>query len=164
MAIGAKRKRHTAKGLPPGERLRRDKITGIEPYPQWGWVSRITDPSLITPEHLFAAYGFNNNSGKPICKNKYSGSEVREWEERKVDVTQETGSKAVAGEDEGDVIIISSDDEEQYICDKKRCKENPQCLNYLGQVKLENQGLFGSDITICVTLLYNDQMLHLHPS
>lgn len=152
MAIGAKRKRAPAKGLPPGERLRRDKIAGAELYSQWSWVSRISDPSLITSEHLFAAYGFNNKSGKPICKNKYLGPDVLECKERFMDVAQEAEANALAWEIEDDVIIVSSDDEEKSLCDKKRCKDNSQCLNYLGQVKLEDQGLFSSDITIWVSI------------
>ena len=153
MAIGAKRNRTPANGLPPGERLRRDKISGVELYSQWRWVSRISDPSLITTENLFAAYGFSDNFGKPICKNRYSRSDAQDCKERKVDVAHEAESKAVAGEDEDDVIIISSGDEEIFVCDKKRCKENPHCLNYLGQVKLENQGLCESNSTLCAILL-----------
>ncbi|KAF8480713.1 cysteine proteinase [Gautieria morchelliformis] len=137
MVVGATRKRPPGKGLPTGERLRRDKLAGAELYSQWGWVSRISDPSLITDEHLFAACGFQENSGKPICKNKYIGSDVLDDKECRVDVVQ-SGIKPVAREDEDDVIIISSD-EEQSICNKKRCKENPHCLNYLGQDKLESQ-------------------------
>ncbi|KAF8521530.1 hypothetical protein JB92DRAFT_3141227 [Gautieria morchelliformis] len=137
MVVGATRKRPPGKGLPTGERLRRDKLAGAEHYSQWGWVSRISDPSLITDEHLFAACGFQENSGKPICKNKYIGSDVLDDKECRVDVVQ-SGIKPVAGEDEDDIIIISSD-EEQSICNRKRCKEHPHCLNYLGQDKLESQ-------------------------
>ncbi|KAF8587403.1 cysteine proteinase [Ramaria rubella] len=139
MAIGAKRKRPFSKGLPPGERLKRDKLDGAEVYSQWGWVSRVTDASHITLEHRLAAYGFTDKVGKPICKNKYTESSERERKRQKVAVVREVESRAVPGENDDDIIIISSDDEELFFCDKKYCKENPQCVNYLGQVKLENQ-------------------------
>jgi ubiquitin carboxyl-terminal hydrolase 48 len=147
MVLGARRRRPPAKGLLPGERLRRDKLAGAELYSQWGWVSRISDPSLITSDHLFSACGFNDKSGKPLCRNKYSDSDARKPEEGRVDAAQDTGSNTVAGGDDAEVIIVTSDDEELPLCNKKRCKENPQCLNYLGQVKLENQGRLGTHHT-----------------
>lgn len=139
MVLGARRKRPPSKGLLPGERLRRDRLAGAELYSQWGWVSRISDPSLITSEHLFAACGFNDKSSKPICRNKYSGSDTREPEDE-ADPPQDVGPDLTARGDDDDVIVITSDDEQQPVCNKKLCKENPQCLNYLGQVNLENQG------------------------
>ncbi|THH10686.1 hypothetical protein EW145_g1149 [Phellinidium pouzarii] len=41
-------------------------------------------------------------------------------------------------EDLSDVIVIS-DGEDELLCDKKRCKDNPFCLNYLGQDKWEDE-------------------------
>ena len=154
MAVGTKRRRPPAKGLLPGERLRRDKLAGSELHSQWGWVSWISDPSMITSEHLFTACGFNNTSEKPICKNKYSDG--REPKEGNVGSTQDP--KPTARGDEEDIIIVSSDDEEPYVCTKGRCKENPQCLNHLGQAKLENQGEF-SHVTIILNLTSGGQMV-----
>ena len=43
-----------------------------------------------------------------------------------------------SGELEDDIIVVS--DEESSACDSKMCKNNPYCLNYLGQEKWENEG------------------------
>ncbi|KAJ8496755.1 hypothetical protein ONZ45_g12333 [Pleurotus djamor] len=48
------------------------------------------------------------------------------------DVSMEMDVDAVAGELRDDVIVISDDDLEPE-CTKKTCKNNPNCLNYLGQ-------------------------------
>lgn len=43
------------------------------------------------------------------------------------------------GELDDDVIVIS--DDEPPACSKKLCKGNPNCLNYLGQERWEDEGI-----------------------
>ena len=144
MPVGTKRKRHVPSGLHAGERLKRDQLAGADIFTQWGWIPKISDPSQIIPEHRLAACGFHDKIGKPICKNKYSMLDEPEHKKRKTDVAPKTTLKLPEGEDAGDIIVVSSDDEEPEYCTKKRCKENPQCVNYVGQIKLENGVLFSS--------------------
>ena len=49
-------------------------------------------------------------------------------------------SSSAEGEIEDDVIVISDDDAPP--CTKKLCRANPNCLNYLGQEKWEEEGPF----------------------
>jgi ubiquitin carboxyl-terminal hydrolase 48 len=128
-----KRKRHaspSSKGLVAGEQLKRNKLAGRD-YSAWGWVgTEVTDPSEITREHLLATCGFSKKNNQHCCPNIYvedTGGRCRE-------------SKPVAdsAEREADVIVISDDEEPP--CSKKRCKSNPNCLNYLGQEKWEDEG------------------------
>lgn len=47
-------------------------------------------------------------------------------------------AKVAKGELEDDIIVISEDD--HPVCDSRTCKSNPNCVNYLGQDKWENEG------------------------
>ena len=42
--------------------------------------------------------------------------------------------------DEDDGVVVISDDEGPT-CDKKTCRSNPNCLNYLGQEQWEDEGV-----------------------
>lgn len=143
MVAGSKRRKPIVKGLAPGERIKRDKLNGREgEYSQWGWINHIKDPSLITTEHILTSYGFLDKLRKPVCKNKWtklkdaSKSADEPTTEGSVKDSVRATDKPKDGED---IIVIASDDEDLATCDKKKCKENTHCLNYLGQAKLENE-------------------------
>ncbi|KAF8511943.1 cysteine proteinase [Hysterangium stoloniferum] len=138
MTSNGKRKRPPAKGLAAGERLKRDNLAGAEhEYSQWGWVSRITEPSQITLEHKFAACGFTDKINRPLCKNIYSEPEEPQPKRLKIEVAPKELDLAT-GEDVDDIIVISSDEDEHPVCTNKKCKGNPQCVNFLGQARLES--------------------------
>ncbi|KAJ7632814.1 cysteine proteinase [Roridomyces roridus] len=99
-----KRKRDASpKGLAAGEPLKR--TAHAIAASSWGWVgSEAEDVSNITQEHMAAACGLSQRN------------------------------TPVNGEIDEDIIVISSDDEEDDPnCVKRTCRNNPNCLNYLGQ-------------------------------
>ncbi|KAI0079874.1 cysteine proteinase [Panus rudis PR-1116 ss-1] len=123
----------SANGAVAGERLKRARLAGHD-YSTWGWVGTdVTDASQITLEHRLATCGLSRESTFPFCANRFSGKVDRE---DKPDVP--TQSTATAGELEDDVIVVSDDDEFAH-CDPKNCRNNPNCLNYLGQEKWEDE-------------------------
>ncbi|KAF9218284.1 cysteine proteinase, partial [Gyrodon lividus] len=132
-----KRKRRASpppKGLPAGEPLKRAKLAGSESS-TWGWVgTEASDPSHITLGHRLMTCGLSGRNGNPFCGNKY----VSKPEMPKLAPSAENSETSVAkGELENDIIIVS--DDEPPPCNKKVCKNNPNCLNYLGQEKWENE-------------------------
>lgn len=143
MVVGTKRRRPVAKGLAPGERLKHDKLAGYEgEYSQWGWINNLSDPSLISMEHMLTAYGFLDKLRKPLCKNKYTKQKDTAGTDKKPAKEATQHPRVADGpQHEEDIIIISSGDEAKAACDKKRCRDNIHCLNYLGQVRLENEGV-----------------------
>ncbi len=123
-----------AQGLTAGERLKRAKLSGND-YLAWGWVgSEVTNPAQITLQHRRATCGFSDSNPYPFCPNKYSVASKTK------DTSQVNKGKRpkVEGELEDDVIVIS--DDEALLCTGKICKANPNCLNYLGQDKWQNEG------------------------
>ncbi|KAJ6623503.1 hypothetical protein B0H10DRAFT_2010118 [Mycena sp. CBHHK59/15] len=124
-----KRKRDaspSSKGLAAGEPLKRTAFSA-----NWGWVgSEAIDPSQITAEHLSVACGLLRNT-HPFCRNKFAPEPPRKEKSEPM--------RPVNGEIEEDIIVISSDDEEDTNCIKRNCKINPNCLNYLGQNKWEDE-------------------------
>ncbi|TFK42426.1 hypothetical protein BDQ12DRAFT_644097 [Crucibulum laeve] len=129
--MAPKRKRRAspaAKGLAPGEQLKRSALLSD---PSWSWVGiEASDTSEITADHLLTTCGFSNRNLHPFCPNKYAPKEENVCKEEKSSVVSK-------GELEDDVIIIS--DGEGLQCTKKTCKGNPNCLNYLGQDKWEDE-------------------------
>lgn len=88
----------------------------IADYSAWGWVGLdVLKLEQITRAHLMIAYGFSSH-GKVFHPCKY---------------TTET-----AGEDEDTAVVVV----EENICDKKACRKDPLCTNFLGQEKWENAG------------------------
>ena len=134
-----KRPRRTspaAQGLSAGEKLKRAKLSGND-YLAWSWVdAEVTSVADIRPEHRLATCGFSGRNNHPFCPNKYtpiaSDSNAPKTESQK--------PSNVSGELEDDIIVVS--DEESSACDNKTCKNNPNCLNYLGQEKWENESMF----------------------
>lgn len=133
--MATKRKRRTdlaPRGLAPGEQLNRNALTGTTVDYTWSWVGTdVRDPAGITTEHRMRACGLSKNSKYPYCSNKYASQKI---------VRDKSASKqgTTGGELDDDVIIIS--DDEPPPCSKKLCKGNPNCLNYLGQDKWEDEG------------------------
>jgi ubiquitin carboxyl-terminal hydrolase 48 len=130
--MSTKRKRRaspTTTGLAAGEQLKRSTLPGNESS-VWGWVgTEVLDASHITKEHRMITCGLSKRSRHPFCPNKYASFR------RKRSPPQES---AATGELDDDVIVISDDEQPQ--CSKKSCKNNPNCLNYLGQEKWEDEG------------------------
>lgn len=128
-----KRKRrvgHTTEGLAAGERLKRHKLaTSISDSP-WGWVgTEVIDASEISLKHRLATCSFAR--APTFCPNKYS---FRPPKPESQD-TQENVERSARG---GDDVIVISDDEAPH-CNKKLCRKNPNCVNYVGQEKWENR-------------------------
>ncbi|KAK7020447.1 hypothetical protein R3P38DRAFT_2969526 [Favolaschia claudopus] len=127
-----KRKREDAssKGLAAGEPLKRTAHAIIAS--SWGWVgSEASETAQITEEHLSATCGLSKRNTHPFCRNKFTKyPSKREQKKPRVPVN---------GEIDEDIIVISSDEEEDPTCVKRHCKNNPNCLNYLGQKKWEDE-------------------------
>ncbi|KAI0044824.1 cysteine proteinase [Auriscalpium vulgare] len=131
--MAAKRPRRvgTREGLLAGERLKRQKLATEEDWDTgpWGWVgTEVTDASLIGEEHRLATCGMSKRSAHPFCANKYR---------RKAQDKAGEPGPVVHGELADDVIVIS--DDESPSCSKRACAKNPNCLNYLGQEKWEDE-------------------------
>ena len=130
----SKRKRRaspTPKGLAAGEQLNRDTLTGNDSTSAWGWVgTEVLDASHITKEHRMLTCGLSRRSRHPFCSNKYASVNKKRASPRQ--------EPTANGELADDVIVIS--DDEPSPCSKKSCKNNPNCLSYLGQDKWEDRG------------------------
>jgi hypothetical protein len=123
-----KRKREP-KGLGRGEQLKRTKLAGVD-FCNWNWIgAEVVDTSQITPEHRLAACGLE--SWRPICPNKYAP---------KLRNSKSKAPKSSVPLDNSEDVVI--EDEPPHLCDKTTCRKNPNCLNYLGQEKWENSGMY----------------------
>lgn len=110
------------KGLAAGEQLKRGKLPGSDP---WGWVgTEVTHSSQITLEHRLMSCGLSRRSNNSLCANKYAHKLEKQ--------SSPTPKRESAGGELGDDVIVVLDDE-PLPCSKKLCKNNPNCLNYLGQ-------------------------------
>ncbi|KAG2041623.1 cysteine proteinase [Suillus americanus] len=110
------------KGLAAGEQLKRGKLPGSDP---WGWVgTEVTCSSQIISEHRLLSCGLSRRSNNPLCANKYAHKPEKQ--------SSPAPKRELAGGELGDDVIVVSDDEPPP-CSKKLCKNNPNCLNYLGQ-------------------------------
>ncbi|EKM55145.1 uncharacterized protein PHACADRAFT_94093 [Phanerochaete carnosa HHB-10118-sp] len=120
-------------GLHAGEKLKRTKLSGNE-YLAWSWVgTEVTDAVDITSEHRLATCGLSKKNGHCFCVNKYAPATSHG-----PPIKEEPSKPLASGELEDDVIVVS--DDELLICDAKTCKSNPNCLNYLGQERWQNEG------------------------
>ena len=128
-----KRKRRTSpasNGLSAGEQLKRSTLAGND-SPTWGWVgTEVLDSSQITTEHRMMSCGFSSRNKIPFCPNKYASVE------KQIKSPREALDSSTSAPD--DIIVIS--DDEPPLCNKKLCRNNPNCLNYLGQDKWEDEG------------------------
>jgi hypothetical protein len=133
-----KRKRTRAspppKGLAAGEQLKRAKLVAGESS-AWGWVdTEVSHPSQITVEHRMITCGLSQHNNNPFCGNKLS----RKPAHSPAPPAEGAKAKVANGELENDVIVVS--DDAPPPCNKKLCKNNPNCLNYLGQQQWEDEG------------------------
>lgn len=96
---------------------------------RWNWIgSDVSRSNEITLTHRIRAAGLEQCDGRRACRNIYS---------RKV----ANGFSAMCISDATeDLITIDSDEEFDSSCTKKLCKDNPFCLNYLGQELWEDEG------------------------
>lgn len=151
--MSPKRKRRcspTPRGLAPGEHLKRTKLAGNESS-AWGWVDiEVSDPAQITPEHYLMTCGLSQRNKNSFCGNNYA---QRPPQTNHAPVGQQPSSEVATGELENDLIVIS--DEEPSRCTKKTCKNNPNCLNHLGQEQWEDEGAY----TIAGASLISEQWL-----
>ena len=123
-----------AQGLSAGEKLKRAKLSGNE-HLAWSWVgTEATSAADVAPEHRLAACGLSRRNNHPFCANKYAPPPPN----ARAAKTEAVKPASASGELEDDIIVVS--DEESAACDSKLCKNNPNCLNYLGQEKWENEG------------------------
>lgn len=133
-----KRKRRTSpapKGLSAGEQLKRSTLAGT---PTWGWVGiEVLDSSQITTEHRMMSCGLSSRNKNPFCSNKYASVEKRS-KSLCEGLDAPMSSTVPNSEPDDDVIVIS--DDEPPPCSKKLCRNNPNCLNYLGQDEWEDEG------------------------
>ena len=107
------------KGLAPGEKLDRNKLSQ-ESNDRWGWVRHeVVDASQITTEHVLTVAGLGGILKRTVCTTPYCAT---------------PDEKA----DDGDMYITVTDQDE-FQCEKKRCKSNPYCLAYLGQERWNNE-------------------------
>ena len=115
-----KRKREDALEDRPGPSTKRSKTDIISwTNPRYPWLASIKSASEVELEHVLALCGLGPLARTPLCPNKFE---------------EGAGSK-------GDVIeVFDSEDETTHSCSKVKCKNNPYCLNYLGQEKWENEG------------------------
>ena len=144
--MAPKRKRNASlppKGLTPGELLKRDATTSSSP---WSWVgTEVTDLADITLEHRMLACNLSQRNNTLYCRNKFAATEDKAHAHSSKE--RQPQLPTVGGELDDDIIVIS--DDEQPSCSKKVCKTNPNCLNYLGQVKWENEGELLSNVHRC---------------
>jgi ubiquitin carboxyl-terminal hydrolase 48 len=130
-----RRKRSPAhdKGLAPGESLQRFLVPKNVLSDHWAWVgTEVSHPADITLEHRLLACGLSPRSKHPFCPNKYATTLSEQPS------TPPPLKTEVTVPEEDEIIVIS--DNEEVKCNKKSCKGNPNCLNYLGQDKWEDEG------------------------
>jgi hypothetical protein len=94
-------------------------------------------PDHITPEHRLRACGLSAGASRNCCPNKYTAQTSAEREMNAQDTQDD------------DVIIV---DEDLIVCNRKRSKASPTCLNYLGQEQWENDGTSCLNIILSVFL------------
>lgn len=120
------------RGLAPGESLNRYLVPTHNTQPAlWAWVgSEVTQESDVSTEHCLMTCGMSARNVYPFCANKYAASQI----------PNTAAKEEIALDEEVEEIIIVSDD--GIKCSKKGCKGNPNCLNYLGQDKWEDEGMY----------------------
>lgn len=108
-----KRRRHVS----PTEKAKRSTPSDSKTSP-WGWVgTEVKDVSAIAPEHVLATCGFSTRNSYSLCPSRFTQGATNDMLDN-------------------ELIVITDDEISQ--CSKKACKHNPNCLNYLGQEKWED--------------------------
>lgn len=112
------------KGLAAGEKLDRKKLLQEgNVYDHWGWVrNEISDASPITTAHCLTVAGLAGGLSKAnVCNTPYDA----------------TVAERLADECEDTIIVADTD---APACERKRCKNNPYCLTFLGQEQWVKEG------------------------
>ncbi|KAG8960305.1 hypothetical protein FRC03_006787 [Tulasnella sp. 419] len=109
------------------KRIKFDSVDSL----RWHWLDdTITTDAPIPLNHLLDTYAFTPGRWKNICPNKFVEKSP----------SKKTKSKAEAKDKDGYILISSeSEDEQSSVCRIRDCRNNPQCLNYLGQTKWEDE-------------------------
>jgi hypothetical protein len=137
MAIKRKRRASPSAKESASEQLKRIKQTTNE-YSAWGWVgTEVMDANDIRTEHVYATCGLSIKNFLRACPNVHNAAS-----RKPVTPPKEDGEENE--EDDADVIVIS--DDEPLPCNKKLCKNNPHCLNYLGQREWGGTGVQGCSL------------------
>jgi len=154
-------------GRPSTKRLKTD-ITSwtTPPTPRYPWLTLIQSESDVGIEHVLALCGLGPLARTSLCPNKFQHHQPQ----------QPQPQRAWAGADskgDGDDVLEASssgdnddnddanDDDEgdhqdettitiTHNCSKVNCKNNPYCLNYLGQERWENEGQSQSLFSVSV--------------
>jgi len=104
--------------------------------PRYPWLASIESASEVGIEHVLALCSLGPLAKTRLCPNKFK---------ERANSANSTTTGDGDGDGDGDVINVSDSDEDEattysHCCSKVKCKNNPYCLNYLGQEKWENQG------------------------
>jgi hypothetical protein len=109
-------KRKTRAQVEPQRQQKRGKVD-ITDYSAWGWVgSEVIHANEITSRHVLATCGFSAVDRLVFHPNRYTGKSN--------------------GLDADGAIVVEDDGD----CNKKTCKKNSCCLNFLGQEQWDNYG------------------------
>lgn len=111
----------------------------------WNWVlSEALNASQVTDEHIASVYGFASRtaSSKPICKNKFAPKVPKAVAQSNQHPQSESAAtQPPAAEEDLDILIEEDPVVPVASCSKKNCLSNPNCLNYVGQAELVDEGL-----------------------
>ena len=118
---------------PSTKRLKTDITSWTTPrYP---WLASIQSASDVKIEHILALCGLGPLSKTPLCPNKFQNT-------RDDVVELSDGDGDGDGDGDEDETITTTHNNNNDSCSKVKCRNNPYCLNYLGQERWENQGQF----------------------
>ena len=128
---------------PSTKRLKTDITSWTTPrYP---WLASIQSASEVNIEHILALCGLGPLSKIPLCPNKFQ-KRVRAradadstGDDDVVELSDGDGD-GDGDEDEDETITTTHNNNNNDSCSKVKCRNNPYCLNYLGQERWENQG------------------------
>ncbi|KZO97701.1 hypothetical protein CALVIDRAFT_535804 [Calocera viscosa TUFC12733] len=127
--------------LSPTLARKRKRGSDDEPVPpsRWSWVKlHVKAVDQINAKHMAWACGFAEESGYPLCVNKWSKeAKNREDKGKGKEVETKAADEELKSEEapKADVIDLTA----QTPCDKKKCRDNPNCLNHLGQEAWEDE-------------------------
>jgi len=137
--MAPKRKRRASpvpKGLPAGQLLKRTRLSG-DASSAWTWVgTEVSEPSKITLEHRLMTCHLSKRNMKPFCPNR-STPPVKPPNGAHAHTIEKSTTMSTAEDDPDDVVVVS--DNESSNCTKKNCRNNPNCLNHLGQDTWEDE-------------------------
>lgn len=115
----------------------------------WNWVlSEALNASQVTDEHIASVYGFASRtaSSKPICKNKFAPKLPKTVAHPQ---SESAANQPPAADEDLDILIEEDPVAPVASCSKKSCLSNPNCLNYVGQAELVDEG---STVTLLIYL------------